>query len=59
MDSILISLILPLLDYVDFVWGDTNNEVLMNNLQVLQNNAARIILELPQYFSGTHALLHG
>ena len=33
-----------------------NNEVLMQNLQVLQNNAARIILDLPKYFSGTQAL---
>ena len=36
-------LILPLFDYADTVWGDKNNEVLMHNLQVLQNNAARII----------------
>ena len=49
------SLILPLFDYADTVWGDKNNEVLMHNLQVLQNNAARIILDLPNYFSGTQA----
>ena len=49
------SLILPLFDYVDTVCGDKNNEVLMHNLQVLQN-AARIILDLPKYFSGTQAL---
>ena len=28
----------------------------MHNLQVLQNNAARIIIDLPKYFSGTQAL---
>ena len=50
------SLILPLFDYAYIVWGDKNNEVLMQNLQVLQNNAARIILDLPKYFSGTQAL---
>ena len=50
------SLILPLFDYADTVWGDKNNEVLMHNLQVLQNNAAIIILDLPKYFSGTQAL---
>ena len=46
------SLILLLFDYADTVWGDKNNEVLMHNLQVLQNNAERIILDLPKYFSG-------
>ncbi len=40
------SLILPLFDYADVVWGDKNNVVLMNQIQVLQNNAARIILDL-------------
>ena len=50
------SLILPLFDYADIVWGDKNNKVLMHNLQVLQNNAARTILDYPKYFSGTEAL---
>ena len=50
------SLILPLFDYADLVWGNKNNEVLMQHLQVLQNNAARTILDLPKYFSGTQAL---
>ena len=50
------SLILLLFDYADTVWGDKNNEVLTHNLQVLQNNAARIILDLPKYFFGTQAL---
>ena len=50
------SLILPLFDYADVVWGDKNNVVLMNQIQVLQNNAARIILDLPKYASATQAL---
>ena len=50
------SLILPLFDYADTVWGDKNNEVVIHNLQVLQNNVARIILDLPKYFSCTQAL---
>ncbi|CAB4033674.1 Hypothetical predicted protein, partial [Paramuricea clavata] len=50
------SLILPLFDYADIVWGNKNNKVLMHNLQVLQNNAARTILDYPKYFSGTEAL---
>ena len=41
------SLVLPLLDYSDIVWGDKNNSILMNNLQVLQHNAARLIHDLP------------
>ena len=31
------SLVLPIFDYADLVWGDKDNAVLMNNLQVLQN----------------------
>ena len=50
------SLILPLFDYADIVWGDKNSEVLMHSPQALQNNAARTILDLPKYFSGTQAL---
>ena len=50
------SLILPLFDYADIVWGDKNSEVLIHNPQVLPNNAARTILDLPKYCSGTQAL---
>ena len=49
------SLVLPLLDYSDIVWGDKNS-ILMNNLQVLQHNAARLILDLPRHSSATEAL---
>ena len=48
--------ILPLFDYADLVWGDKNNKVLMDHLQVLQNNAARIILDIPKYCSASQAL---
>ena len=34
------SLVLPILNYADMVWGDKDNAVLMYNLQVLQNKAA-------------------
>lgn len=50
------SLILPLFDYSDLVWGDKNNEVLMQHLQILQNNAARTILDQPKHSSATLAL---
>ena len=50
------SLILPLFDYGDIAWGDKNNIVHMDHLQILQNNAARIILDLHKYFSASKAL---
>ena len=45
------SLVLPLFDYASIIWGDKNNAVLMDHLQVLQNNAARVILDLPRFNS--------
>ena len=50
------SLILPLFDYSDIVWGDKNNITLMSSLQVLQNKAAKLILDRPLYSSATEAL---
>ena len=50
------SLVLPILDYADMVWGDKDNAVLMNNLQVLQNKAAKLVLDKPLYSSATDAL---
>ena len=29
------------------VWGDKNNDTLMGQLQVLQNKAAKVLLNLP------------
>ena len=39
------------------MWGDKNNVTLMNKLQVLQNKAAKIILDRPLYSSATDALV--
>ena len=50
------SLVLPILDYAVKVWGDKDNAVLMNNLQVLQNKAAKLVLDKPLYSSATDAL---
>ena len=50
------SLILPLLDYDDLIWGDKNNIVNMDHLQILQNNAVQIILDMPKYCSASQAL---
>jgi hypothetical protein len=52
------SLVLPIFDYADVIWGDKNNTVLMNNLQILQNKAAKIVLDRPIFSSATDAL-HG
>ena len=38
------------------VWGDKDNVTLMNNIQVLQNKAAKIILDQPLYSSASEAL---
>ena len=47
------SLILPLFD---IIWGDKNNAQLMNDLQVQQNKAAKLILDKPKYSSASEAL---
>lgn len=49
-------LVVPLFDYADFVWGDKNNLVLMNQLQVLHNRLAKVILDLQLRSSATEAL---
>ena len=49
-------LVLPLFDYADMVWGDKNNVTLMNNIQVLQNKAAKIIVDQALYSSASEAL---
>ena len=38
------------------MWGDKNNATIMNDLQVMQNKAAKIILDRPFYSSATDAL---
>ena len=47
---------MPLFEYADLVWGDKHNITLMSSLQVLQNNAAKVILNRPLYSSSTDAL---
>ena len=50
------SYILRNFDYADIVWGDRRNETLMSYLQILQNKAARIILDLDYRSSASFAL---
>jgi hypothetical protein len=47
------SLVLPLFDYGDIIWGDKNNSTLMEHLQ---NKSAKIMLDLPPRSSATEAL---
>ena len=49
-------LVLPLFDYGDLVWGDKDNIVLMESLQILQNKAAKIILNRNPLSSASDAL---
>ena len=50
------SLVIPLFDYGDIVWGDKNNSTLLENLQILQNKAAKIILDGHSQSSASEAL---
>ncbi len=49
------NLVLPIMEYADIVWGDKDNVTLMNDLQILQNKAAKIILDRPLHSSATDA----
>ena len=40
----------------DLVWGDKDNVSLMNELQILQNKAAKLILDRSLHSSSTDAL---
>ena len=47
---------IPLLDYADSTWGDKSNVTLIKKVQVLQNLAAKIVLDMPKHSSATEAL---
>lgn len=49
------TMIVPILDYSNLVSGDRNNKMLMDSLQLLQNKAAKIVLNRSQYPSGTES----
>ena len=42
------TMILPILDYRDIVWGDKHNQILMQKIQGIQNTAAKVILDRPK-----------
>ena len=45
----------PVFDYADIIWGDKDNTIIMVDLQILQNKAAKVILDLPSNASSTDA----
>ena len=50
------SFILPVFDHGDIIWCDRGNASLISELQVLQNKAASVILDLPAHSSASEAL---
>ena len=50
------TVVLPIFDYADLVLGDKNNATIMNDLQIMQKKAAKIISDKPLYSSATDAL---
>ena len=50
------AMVLPILDYADVTWGDKSNTTRMNKIQLLQNKAAKLILNMPKHSSATEAL---
>ncbi len=50
------SLVMPIFDCADFVWGDKNNSILMDHLQILHSKAAKIILDAHPLSSASESL---
>ena len=51
------TMVIPILEYASIVWGDKNNKVLMDSIQVLQNKATKLVLNRATHSSSTQALL--
>ena len=51
------TMVIPILEYESIVWVYKNNIVLMDSIQVLQNKAAKLVLERATHSSSTQALL--
>lgn len=50
------SMVIPILDYADIVWGDKSNSNLMAKVQALQNKGAKLILGRLIYSSASEGL---
>ena len=51
------TMVIPILEYASIVWVYKNNIVLMDSIQVLQNKAAKQVLDLAMHSSSTQTLL--
>ena len=50
-------MVIPILEYASIVSVYKNNKVLMDSIQVLQNKAAKLVLDRATHSSSTQALL--
>ena len=50
-------MVISILEYASIVLGDKNDKVLMDSIQVLQNKAAKLVLDRVTNSSSTQALL--
>ena len=51
------TMVIPILQYASIVWGDKKNKALIDYIQVLQNKAAKLVLDRETHSSSTQALL--
>ena len=51
------TMVIPILEYASIVWGHKNNKALMDSIQVLQNKAAKLVMDRAMLSSSTQALL--
>ena len=51
------TMVISILEYASIVLGDKNDKVLMDSIQVLQNKAAKLVLDQATLSSSTQALL--
>ena len=51
------TMVIRILEYARIVWGDKKNKVLTDYIQVLQNKAAKLVLDRETHSSSTQALL--
>ena len=51
------TVIVPILDYGNLVWGDWNNKTLTDSLQLLQHKAAKIVFNRSLHSSAAEAMI--
>ena len=50
-------MVIPILEYASIVWVYKNNKVLIDTIQVLQNKAAKLVVDRATHSSSTQAPL--